>query len=255
MGIRDILKQREEARDKAQSGGDSGNFPEGVTRYVRMGKFGEVNAEGRTFAILAKPDDWYAYFVHEDKVYEGKTIHKFRKHTCLHSPKSGEDNLLDYFKSNKDECISCKVGAKRKLFFMIPVYDPEYDEYRVIDTAEFHANNLIADYDKYEKTMQKATKNKEYSIVGEAIFVKQVDKSYSLESGDLEDAQLEAAEKFIGIDYGYVDLANFREESDIVEILKEAQEGSIDKTKLPGDAAEDSGNELADEEGEKEYDF
>jgi len=231
MSIRDILKQREEARDKATSG--ESDFPEGVTRYVRMGRHGEVNADGRTFVILADPNDWYVYFVHEDKVFEGKTIHKFRKHTCLHSPKEANADLVKYFKANKDECISCKAGAKRKMFFMIPVYDIEYKTYRVIDIAEFHANNLIADYDKIEKTMKKATKNPDYSIVGEAIFVKQVDKTYSLESGDADDAALEDAEKFIGVDYGYAELANFREESDIVKLLQDADEAAVDKSVLP----------------------
>ncbi len=35
MSIRDILKKREEERDKASSG--ESEFPEGVTRYVRVG--------------------------------------------------------------------------------------------------------------------------------------------------------------------------------------------------------------------------
>ncbi|MGH0422128.1 hypothetical protein [Bacillus cytotoxicus] len=71
MGIRETLKKREEQREASQNGGNS-EFPEGVTRYVRMGKHGEVNAEGRTFILLAEPDDWYFYFVHEDKTFDGK---------------------------------------------------------------------------------------------------------------------------------------------------------------------------------------
>lgn len=231
MGIRDTLKKREEQREAAQNGGNS-EFPEGVTRYVRMGKHGEVNADGRTFIVLADPDKWYFYFVHEDKTYDGKrTIHAFRKHTCLHSPKEVGADLTKFFKPGKAECLSCKAGAKRKMYAMIPVYDLEYQTYRVIDTAEFHVTNLIADYDKLEKALRKVTKNAEYSIVGEAVHVKQVDKSYSLESGDATDEQLEEAKKFIEVDYNFVDLANFREEADILKLLSEADAG-VDKPVL-----------------------
>lgn len=232
MGIRDTLKKREEQREAAQNGGNS-DFPEGVTRYVRMGKHGEVNSDGRTFIMLADPDQWYFYFVHEDKTFDGKrTIHAFKKHTCLHSPKEVDADLPKFFKPGKAECLSCKAGAKRKMYAMIPVYDIEYKTYRVIDTAEFHVNNLIADYDKIEKTMKKATKNPDYSIVGEAVYIKQVDKSYSLESGDATDEQLEAAKVFIDIDYGFLELANFREEDDIRKLLEEADDNKIDKSVL-----------------------
>lgn len=247
MGIRDILKQREEARDKAVNG--ESEFPEGVTRYVRMGSYGEVNKDGRTLVMLAEPNDWYAYFVHEDKVYEGKTIHKFRKHTCLHSPKDANADIAKYFKPGKDGCISCKAGAKRKLFFMIPVYDPEYKTYRVIDIAEFHANNLIADFDKAEKMGKKF--NPAYTLVGEAVHVKQVDKSYSLESGDVSDEELEAAKAFIGSDYGYEELANFRETDDIVSILRDADDKAVDKSVLPNATTNaGTGVELTAEEEE-----
>jgi hypothetical protein len=233
MGIRDTLKKREEQREAAQNGGGN-DFPEGVTRYVRMGKHGEVNADGRTFIILADPDEWYFYFVHEDKTFDGKrSIHYFRKHTCLHSPKEVVgDDILDYMKPNKKECPSCAAGARRKMYAIIPVYDIEYKTYRVIDTVEFHVNNLIADYDKIEKTMKKATKNPEYSIVGEAVHIKQVDKTFSLESGDAEDAALEEAKKFIGIDYGFEELANFREISDIVALLQEGDDEKVNKSAL-----------------------
>lgn len=232
MGIRDTLKKREEQREAASNGGGN-EFPEGVTRYVRMGKHGEVNAEGRTFTLLADPDNWYFYFVHEDKTFDGKrTIHAFRKHTCLHSPKEIDADLTKFFKPGKAECISCKAGAKRKMYAMIPVYDLEYKTYRVIDTAEFHINNLIADYDKIEKTMKKATKNPEYSIVGEAIHIKQVDKSYSLESGDATDKQLTEAQAFIGTEFDFVELANFREMDDIKALLAEAEDRAIDKSVL-----------------------
>lgn len=232
MSIRDILKQREEAA--SNNNNDGGNFPEGVTRYVRMGSKGEVNEDGRNFVILAEPNDWFAYWVHEDKVYDGRYHHKFQKHTCLHSPREAGigDKILEYFNPNGEECISCKAGAKRKMFFIIPLYDPEYDEYRVIDTAEFHVNKLIAGYDSVEKTMRKATKNKDYSMVGDAVFIRKDDKTYALESGDLEDEQVEAAEKFIGIDFGYEDLAFFRKEEELIEILENADDDAVDKSVL-----------------------
>jgi hypothetical protein len=232
--IREILKQREQQREQA-SKGDS-EFPEGVTRYVRMGKHGEVNDKGKTFVLLAQPDDWYVYFVHIDKSFEGRTIHKFRKHTCLHSPRDTNADLTNYFKPNKDVCISCKAGAKRKMFFMIPVYDPQYKTYRVIDVAEFHANNLIADLDKSEKMGRKF--NPDYTLVGEAVHIKQVDKTYSLESGDLDEAVIEEAKAFIGADYGYEELANFREESDIIAILQDADDDAVNKSVLPTDGGQ-----------------
>lgn len=238
MGIRDTLKKREEQREAAQNGGNS-EFPEGVTRYVRMGRHGEVNADGRTFILLADPDNWFFYFVHEDKKFEnGRTQHAFKKHTCLHSPKEVDADLTKFFKPGKDECISCKAGARRKMYAMIPVYDLEYKTYRVIDTAEFHINNLIADYDKIEKTMKKATKNPDYSIVGEAVHIKQVDKSYSMESGDATDEQLEDAAKLVGTAIDYVELANFREEDDIKALLAEANDEAINKSALSTSATD-----------------
>lgn len=242
--IRDVLKQREQQRDQA-SKGDS-EFPEGVTRYVKMGSYGEVNKDGKTFVILAQPDDWFVYFVHEDKVYEGKTVHKFRKHSCLHSPKETNADLLKFFKPDKNECISCKAGAKRKMFFMIPVYDPQYQTYRVIDVAEFHANNLIADYDKAEKPAKKF--NKEYSLVGDAVHIKQSDKTFALESAELDEEVLEAAKAFIGFDINYEELANFREEADIISILNDADDNAVDKSVLPAAGA-------TTQEGEPKYDF
>lgn len=115
---------------------------------------------------------------------------------------------------------------------MIPVYDLEYKTYRVIDTKDFHINNLVADYDKAEKMGRKF--NPDYSLVGEAIHIKKVDKTFSIESGDATEAQLAEAKKFIGIDYGYEELANFREEADIIGLLHEADdEAKIDRAKLP----------------------
>ncbi|MBW7977998.1 single-stranded DNA-binding protein [Bacillus velezensis] len=230
MGLRDTLKQREAQREAAQSGGE---FPEGVTRYVRMGKHGEVNDEGRTFVILADPDDWFAYYVHEQSTYNGqRNIYHFRKHTCLHSPKAIRPDHGAFKKPNPEVCPSCLVGAPRKLYAMIPVYDLEYKTYRVIDTKDFHINNLVADYDKAEKMGRKF--NPDYSLVGEAIHIKKVDKTFSIESGDATEVQMAEAKKFIGIDYGYEELANFREEADIIGLLHEAdEEAKIDRAKLP----------------------
>lgn len=254
MGIRDTLKKREEQREAAQNGGPS-DLPEGVKRYVSMGSFGEVNKDGRTFILLADPDGWYFYFVHEDKKYEnGRTQHAFKKHTCHHSPKEVNADLFNFFKPSKNECISCKAGARRKMYAMIPVFDVEHGTYRVIDTVEFHVNNLIADYDKIEKTMKKATKNPEYSIVGEAVHIKQVDKSYSMESGDATDEQIEVAAKFIGHDFDFVELANFREEDDIKALLAEATEGSVDKSVIGG-AKSSEPTDIGDVENTEEYPF
>lgn len=248
LSIRDILKQREEARDKATN--SDGDFPEGVSRYVRMGRRGEVNSDGRTFVMLADPNEWYFYFVHEDKTYNGKGYdHHIQKHTCDHSPKEVGADLTKFFRPGKDECLSCKAGAKRKMFAMIPVYDLEYETYRVIDTVEFHINNLIADYDKLEGTAKKFAKD--YTLVGDAVHIKQVDKSYSLESGDATEEQLEAAKAFVGIDYGYADLANFRDEEDVIKILTEADGEAVDKTVIPSGASPAKDEEVADEE----YDF
>ena len=240
MGIRDVLKKREEQREAAQNG-SGGEFPEGVTRYVRVGKNGEVNPKGRTFIILADPDDWYFYFVHEDKSFDGKrTVHAFKKHTCLHSPKETNADLTKYFKPDKAKCISCKAGAKRKMYAMIPVYDLEYKTYRVIDVAEFHVNNLIADYDKAEKMGRKF--NPDYTLVGEAVHIKQVDKTYSLESGEATKEQLEEAKAFIDVDFDFVELANFREVDNIKEILAEADGEKIDKSVLDDESGSNDDN-------------
>ncbi|MGQ0416271.1 single-stranded DNA-binding protein, partial [Bacillus sp. HC-TM] len=109
--------------------------------------------------------------------------------------------------------------------------DLAYETYRVIDTAEFHINNIIADYDKAEKMGRKFNPN--YSLVGEAVHFKQVDKSYSLESGEATDEQVEKAKAFIGTEFGYEDLANYREEDDIITLLQDAEDEAIDKSKLP----------------------
>ncbi len=256
MSIRDILKQREAARDNAANGDDT--FPEGVTRYVRMGRHGEVNAEGRTLIILAEPNDWYAYFVHEDKEYNGKGYtHKFRKHTCAHSPKEANAQLASFFTPSGDTCPTCKAmksRRQRKLFFMIPVYDPEYKTYRVIDVAEFHANNLIADYDKAEKPVKRI--QPEYTLVGQPVHFKQVDKTYSLEVGDVSDEVIEAAKEFIGADYGYAELANFREFEEQVTLLHEADDDAINKALLPANSESNTeGGAEGDEESDDNLPF
>lgn len=248
MSIRDILKEREEERDKAANG--ESEFPEGVTRYVRVGSRGEINKEGRTLVMLAPYDEWYVYFVHENREYTGKGYdNKFRKHTCLHSPRStvSVDELKKYFQPGKNECISCKAGAKRKMFFMIPVYDPTYKTYRVIDIAEFHANSLMDDFDKAEKPVKKI--KSDYTLVGQAVHFKQSDKTYSLETGDLPGDVLEEAKAFIGIDYKYEELANFRDEEDIVKILHEAKEG-VKKAVLPplAESNNEKSNEISDDD-------
>lgn len=227
MGIRDILKKREEQRDKAANGGLNAGLPEGVTRYVRLGQ--ELK-DGKNFVMLADPDNWYFYFVHEDGDYATRSTF-VKKHTCLHSPKKVGENFDAFTKANPDKCLSCKAVAKRKLYFMVPVFDPQYKTWRILDLKEFHANNLIADYDKLEKAAKKF--NKEYSLIGDAVFIKKVDKSYSLESGELADEIIAEAAKFIGsIEINFEELANFREEDDIRKILEEADGSRIDKSVL-----------------------
>ncbi len=184
MGIRDTLKKREEQRDKAANGGVNAGLPEGVTRYVRLGQ--ELK-DGKNFVMLADPDNWYFYFVHEDGDFATRSTF-VKKHTCLHSPKKVGEDFGNYSKASAEACISCKAGAKRRLYFMVPVFDPQYKTWRVLDLKEFHANNIIADYDKLEKAAKKF--NKEYSLVGDAVFIKKTSdgKSYSLESGELDES-------------------------------------------------------------------
>ena len=76
-------------------------------------------------------------------------------------------------------------------------------------------------------------------------------RSYSLESGELPDEHLEEAKKFIGMDFDYEELANFREESDIVEILRDADDKAIDKKVLPDDGASEDGGD----DNEEQFDF
>jgi len=231
MSIRGKLKEREEARDKANGPGINEGLPEGVTRYVYLSK--EL-ADGKNFAILTDPDNWYFYYVHEDGDFATRSTY-FQKHTCLHSPKkAGYEQFDAYKKPNKSDCLSCKAGAKRKLYFMIPVYDFEYKTWRVLDFKEFHVNKVLGDYDKLEKAAKKF--NKEYSLVGDVVTIgKSSDgKSYTLEAAEtdgMEDAIAEAA-KLIGTDVPYEELAHFRDEDSLREILEKADDSKVDKSVL-----------------------
>lgn len=239
MSIRNKLKEREEARDKAAQGAGGGinaGLPDGVTRYVKLGQ--ELK-DGKTFVPLAEPDMWFFYYVHEDGDFATRAQH-VRKHTCLHSPhaapasKEESPDLFDkYVKANGAACISCRAKAKRKLYFMLPVFDPQYGTWRVLDLKEFHAGKLIDDYDKLEKAAKKF--NKDYTLVGDAVVIRKTSdgKSYSMEAGELDEAALEAARAFIGsTEINYEELANFRDEDDIRAILEAATEGHVDKSVL-----------------------
>lgn len=237
MSIRDVLKKREEKRSQQANGGINGDLPDGITRYVRMGKKHEVNDAGRTFVLLRDPDLWYFYYVHEDSSYQPYEVY-VKKHTCLHSPRkapeTAEEMLAMFEKYAKDDpnvCISGKAGAKRVLYFMIPVYDPEYKTWRVLDTKEFHALNLIEDIEKINKSARKF--NKEYTLVGDAFHIRQNDKTYSIESATLDDDVLAEAAKFLTEDIDYEELANFRSEDEIIAILHEANPDKVKKSVLP----------------------
>lgn len=233
MSIRNKLQQREEARDKANGPGINEGLPEGVTRYVYLSK--EL-AKGKNFVMLADPDEWYFYYVHEDGDFATRT-NFFQKHTCIHSPKTVDVSKFDsYAKPNPSECLSCKAKAKRKLYFMVPVYDFEYKTWRVLDLKEYHAQNLVNDYDKLEKAAKKF--NKAYTLVGDAVSIKKTTdgKTYSLESAETEglEAELEAAKALLAEAFPYDDLAFFREEDSIREILLKGDDSKIDKSVLGG---------------------
>lgn len=229
MSIRDQLKQREERREAAANGGNNGNLPDGVTRYVRLSQ--ELK-DGKTFVLLADPDKWFFYYTHEDGDFTTKSTY-VRKHTCLHSPREVGEEFGKYDKPNKSECLSCAAKAKRKLYFMVPVFDPQYGEWRVLDLKEFHASKLIGDYDKLEKAAQKFQKG--YKLVGDAVTIGKTSdgKSYSMSSGDLDDAVIEAAKAVDVASINYEELANFREVDDIAKLLAEAaDEAKLDKSVL-----------------------
>lgn len=237
MGIREKLKEREEARSRAAQGAGGGinaGLPEGVTRYVRLG---QELAKGKTFVLLAPYSQWFFYYAHEDGEKYPSREQFFRKHTCSYSPKVAPINddegmalFVKYMKSSGNECLSCKAKAKRKLYFMIPVYDPEYSTWRVLDMKEFHADKLMDNIDTIEKAAKKFMPD--YTLTGDAITIGKSDKSYSMESADLDEAVLEAARAFIGSsEIKYEELANFRSEDDIREILKNATK-NVDQSVL-----------------------
>lgn len=247
MSIRDVLKKREEKQNSSNDN-SNGNLPEGVTRYVQLSS--EL-ADGKQFVLLADPDSWFFYYVHEDSAFiGGRTMHQFRKHTCLSSPHKVGEDFSKFEKPNKTACISCAAKARRKLYFMVPVFDPQYNEWRVLDLKEYHAMKLIADYDKLEKAAQKFQKG--YTLVGDAITIAKTSdgKSYTMSSGELDEAIIEAAKALdlTTIDYG--DLAYFREEDDIRKLLADATaEAKLDKSVLGGGTSaadatpsEDDGN-------------
>jgi len=240
MSIRNKLQEREERRSKsAQGGGLSEGLPEGVTRYVR----GSEMANGKKFVILADPDAWYFYYCHEDGDFATRSQF-IRKHTCLHSPREAGADFDLYARPNGGACLSCKAKAKRKLYFMIPVFDFEYGTWRVLDMKEYHASNLIGDYDKLEKAAKKFDKT--YTLVGDAIVVKKTadGKSYALESGEVDDeSTLEEAKKLVGFAFPYDELANFREEDDLRKIIEEADErAGLDKSVLGGGESAEADN-------------
>lgn len=229
MSIRDQLKQREETRNTPKGNGINEGLPEGVTRYVRLSGNKSELGDGRQFVVLADPDNWFFYFCHEDGDYATRVTY-VKKHSCLHSPRGLGAELKAFTKPNGGACISCKAKAKRKLYFMIPVFDLEYKTWRVLDIKEFHAMNIIGDYDKLEKAAKKFSKD--YTVVGDVVNITKTSdgKSYSLGSGDAE-IPAEAAQ-FIGFDFPYAELANFRDEDDIIELLREADPDHVDKSVL-----------------------
>lgn len=246
MGIRDQLKKREERREKAASGGINGGLPDGVTRYVRLGT--ELKGDGKPFVILRDVDLLYFYFVHEAGDYATRATF-IKKHTCLHSPRKAPETVEEagemfakFEKPNPNVCISDKAKAKRNLYFMLPVYDPEFDTWRVLDLKEFHVGNLINDMDKTEKAARKFDKS--YSMIGDVVVIKKSadGKSYTIESSDLDDEKADAIKAAAGkvdqSEIDYEELANFRDESDIIALLHEAHDDHVDKSVLPaqGDA-------------------
>ncbi|MFL1672155.1 single-stranded DNA-binding protein [Paenibacillus dendritiformis] len=246
MSIREKLKQREERRDQA-NGGNNGNLPEGVTRYVRLGQ--ELK-DGKTFVLLADPDKWFFYYTHEDGDFATRSTY-VRKHTCLHSPREVGEDFSKFEKPDKAACISCAAKAKRKLYFMVPVFDPEYNEWRVLDLKEFHASNIIGDYDKLEKAAKKF--QKDYTLVGDAVTISKTSdgKSYEMSSGELDDSVLETAKKLVGQPINYEELANFREPDDIAKILEEAApEAKLDKSVLGATATAAPANDPFADDGQ-----
>jgi hypothetical protein len=246
MGLRDRLKQREEKREQGQN-----NLPEGVTRYVRLGQ--ELK-DGKDFVILRDPNLWFFYYVHEDGDFATRATY-VKKHTCLHSPRKAPENekeademFAKYEKPNGDVCISDKAKAKRILYFMVPVYDIEYGEWRVLDLKEFHVNNIMTDIDKTEKAARKFDKS--YTMIGDVVTFSKADKTYTVGSSDMDEDEaakvIEAAGKIDQSLIDYEELANFRDESDIIEILRQADGNKVDKSVLPKEQKQPQADESAD---------
>lgn len=225
--LTELLKNREK---QMQQSAES-KFPQGVTEYVRMGRNKEVNEDGRTLVILAEPNDWFPYFVHSDSQYTGNGYDNFiQLHTCLHNPKEGE-SITDYLKKGTlEDCPTCgamTTAKQRAMNVMIPVYDPEYDALRFIDTKEFHASNLIKDFQSIERTAKKFMPD--YTLVGKPVHIFQDDKTYALTNADLTD---EEEEKFTagakalveGLTNGFefLDRIFLRERPELVDFVKEA---------------------------------
>ncbi|MEV2661821.1 single-stranded DNA-binding protein [Paenibacillus larvae] len=195
-------------------------------------RLGSELKDGKKFALLADPNSWYYYFVHEDGDFATRTTF-IKKHTCLHSPKEVGEDRKHYDKPDTSTCLSCKAKARRVLYFMVPVYDFEYGTWRILDLKEFHAMNLIGDYDKLEKAAKKFAKD--YTLVGDVVLIQKTSdgKSYSLTSADIDESKLEEARKLVGTgEIQYAELANFRDEEDIRKILEEADDSKVDKSVL-----------------------
>lgn len=246
MGLRDRLKKREEKREQGQN-----NLPEGVTRYVRLSQ--ELK-DGKDFVILRDPNLWFFYYVHEDGDYATRATY-VKKHTCLHSPrkapeteKEADEMFMKYEKPNGDVCISDKAKAKRGLYFMIPVFDIEYGEWRVLDLKEFHVNNLMDDIEKTEKAARKFDKS--YTMIGDVVTFSKADKTYTVGSSDMDEAEaakaIEAASKLDQSLIDYEELANFRDEADMISILREAADDKVDKSVLPAEAKEPAADTSAE---------
>lgn len=279
MGLRDRLKQREEARDKAANGGINAGLPEGVTRYVRLGQ--ELK-DGKDFVILRDPNLWFFYYVHEDGDFATRATY-VKKHTCLHSPrkapeteKEADEMFTKFAKPNGKVCISDKAKAKRVLYFMVPVYDVALGTWRVLDLKEFHVNNLMTDIDKAEKAVRKFDKS--YTMIGDIVTISKADKTYTVGSAELSETVLseelakqvekigaddeeredkiaeiikKAAQAIDQSEIDYAELANFRDEDDIIALLREADGTKIDKSVLPKEEAVDTSSEpIADEDGQ-----
>ncbi|MFD1443074.1 single-stranded DNA-binding protein [Thermoactinomyces vulgaris] len=227
MSIRDQLKKREQEREERKNQTQESDLPEGVSRYIQNREL----KDGRTFIILDDPDDWYFYYVHEDSSFSPRETY-VKKHSCLHSPRDIHADFEKYARPGKSACPSCAAGVKRKLYFIVRLFDVEYGTWRVFDTKEFHVLNLIEAYDKIEKTARKFNKN--YSLIGDVVTLRKSDKTFTLESSDFEvPAEMSEKVKAIIDDRpNYADLAYFRSVDDVVAIVEEAAEGHADKSAL-----------------------